>query len=258
MAPLAPQLLELPLLGACLGFSIAAMGLGGADYHDFMQLRQNMAASPFPGFVYLEDNGILQVDLLLLIAGAVTFFFSIVGLALAGRQFPKRRGEYSGKGTSAWLIFGLILLLLSGLWAGTAAAYTAFSVMKTWSFSPGPNFSEPFTTVQKAYLRAVSMNIQTGETKGSLDVLALPGATGITDEYFGRYNVNTLQQINAIPKKYVRYGNKWQAAVIVSWFALSAVFLNMVVHFALPYVWGWLKLKREKREDGRKTYYDRV
>lgn len=258
MAPLAPQLLELPLLGAVLGFSIAAMGLGGADYHDFHQLRKNMDASPLAGFVYLEDNGILKVDLLLLIAGAVTFFFAIVGLALAGRQFPKRRGEYSGKGTSAWLIFGLILLLLSGLWAGTAAAYTAFSVMNTWSFSAGPNFAEPFNTTQKAFLRAVSSNIQTGETKGSLDLLALPGATGISDEYFGAYNVNTLAQVNAIPKKYVRYGNKWQAAVIVAWFTLGSVFLEMVVHFALPYVWSWLNLKREKREDGRKTYYDRV
>lgn len=258
MAPLAPQLLELPLLGAMLGFSTAAMGLGGADYHDFHQLRKNMAASPFPGFVYLEDNGILQVDLLLLIAGAITFFLSIVGLALAGRQFPKRRGEKSGKGTSAWLIFGLLLLLLSGLWAGTAAAYTAFSVMNTWTFSRGPNYSEPFTTVQKAYLRAVSIDIQTGETKGSLNVLSFPGATGITDEYFGKYNVDNLEQLNAIPKRYVRYGNKWQAAVIVAWFTLGSTFLTMVVHFALPYVWSWLNLKREKREDGKKTYYDKV
>lgn len=97
MAPLAPQLIELPLLLAAFGFSASMMGLGGADYHDFMSIRAKMQSSSFRGFVNLEDNGILTVDLLMLIAGAVTFFFSLVGIVLGFRQFAKRRGEYTGR-----------------------------------------------------------------------------------------------------------------------------------------------------------------
>lgn len=254
MAPFPPQLIELPLLGAALGFAAAGMGLGGADIHDFKSLRSSMASSSLKDFVYLEDNGILTVDLLLLIASAVTFFVALVGLALAARQFPKRRGEYSGKGTSAWLLVGLVFLLLSGLWAGTAAAYTAYAVKYTWSFSAGSGFAQPFTLTQKAYLRAVSQKLVSGETGGSLNVLqSASGATGVTDAYLGEWNVDTLDQANAVPSRYLDYSTKWKAAVIISWFELGTVFLTMVVHFALPFVWKWLGLIRERKPT--KQYY---
>lgn len=96
--PFPPQLVELPLLGAVLGFTAAMMGLSGADIYDFHDIRQHMSYnSRFSGFVNLEDNGILQVDLLMLIAGAIGFATSLVGIVLCARQFGKRRGEYSGK-----------------------------------------------------------------------------------------------------------------------------------------------------------------
>ncbi|CAO1638015.1 unnamed protein product [Parajaminaea phylloscopi] len=249
MAPLAPQLIELPLLLAVFGFSAAMMGLGGADLSDFHVIRKKMLQSPLGGFVYLEDNGILTVDLLMLIAGAITFFVSIVAIVACARQWGKRRGEYSGKGTGLWLILGLIFLLLSGLWAGTAAAYTAFTVKYTWSFSRGPSYSEPFNTTQQAYMRSISQMLTSGEP-GSLNVLSAPGATGIDSSYLGQWGlVRTLDQANAIPQRYLDYSTKWKAATAVSWFMLGSTFLVMVVHFALPFVWKACGLLREPRRE---------
>ncbi|PWN27789.1 hypothetical protein BDZ90DRAFT_232176 [Jaminaea rosea] len=254
--PFPPQLVELPLLGAVLGFTAAMMGISGADIYDFQDIRSHMRYSRFNGFVNLEDNGILQVDLLMLIAGAIGFLTALIGLFLAARQFGKRRGEYSGKGTGAWLIMGLLLLAESGLWAGTAAAYTAFTVTRKFSFSRGPNYSEPFNLAQQAYLRSIFQQLTTGVT-GPLTVLTLPGATGIDGAYLGEWGtVYNIDQANALPNRYLDYSNKWKAATAISWFALGSTFLVMVVHFALPFVWKWLGLLRQPKH--QKGYYNEV
>lgn len=252
--PLNPAFLELPLLGAILGFSAAAMGLSGADLHDFLSLRVKMDESPLAGFVYLEDNGILTVDIVMLAAGAATFLTAIIGLFLCGRQLGKRRGEYSGKGTSAWLLLGLVLLLLSGLWAGTAAAYTAFAAQHTWTFSAGPNFTTTWTIDQQAFFYAISHSIVFG-VSNDFQGLGNPRAAGVTPDYLGAYNVQTLDEINAIPRRYIHYASKWRAAVIVAWFCLGSTFLLMVVHFALPFVWKALGLVRQPRQN--KQYYQK-
>lgn len=186
---------------------------------------------------------------------------------------------------------GLLLLAESGLWAGTAAAYTAFAVMKKFSFSAGPSYSEPFTVEQQAYLRSIYQQLTTGVT-GPLTVLTSPGATGIDGAFLGPWGMaENLAQANAIIQRYLDYNKKWkvsiavpgaiqtggvsssarslahhllsfcccfvaQAAVAVSWFALGSTFLVMVVHFALPFVWKWLGLLRQPKH--QKGYYNEV
>lgn len=97
MALLAPQLVELSLILAVMSFAAVMMGIGGADMHDFRMIRNKMAQSDLGGFAYLKDNDILTVDLLVRIAGTTTFFAFLVGTALAVRQWPKRRGENTGR-----------------------------------------------------------------------------------------------------------------------------------------------------------------
>lgn len=63
-APLNAMLLELPLHLAVLGFAASAMGLSGSHIHQFASLRdKNENQSSFPGFVNIDDNKILNVDL---------------------------------------------------------------------------------------------------------------------------------------------------------------------------------------------------
>lgn len=116
------------------------------------------------------------------------------------------------QGTGAWLIMGLLLLAESGLWAGTAAAYTAFAVMKKFSFSAGPSYSEPFTVEQQAYLRSIYQQLTTGVT-GPLTVLTSPGATGIDGAFLGPWGMaENLAQANAIIQRYLDYNKKWKVS----------------------------------------------
>lgn len=91
----------------------------------------------------------------MLIIGCVQFAFSGLALLLSCEQLKKRRGEYSGKGTHAWLLVGLVQLVLLGAWAGVVPAYTAYCVQKMYSFSRGSDFSEPFDQRHAAYLRQI-------------------------------------------------------------------------------------------------------
>lgn len=234
------------------------MGLGGADFHQFNQIRSKMALTSLAGFVNLEDNGIMIVDIVLLAAGAVTFLVAGLGLLLAAGQFGGRKGEYSGKGTGLWLIIGLLFLLLNGLWAGTAGAYTAYAVQKKPSFTQGPTYSDPFTLQQQLYIRAILQALSSGESSQGFSFLSSPGATGITSQYLGVYDVSTLDQANAIPERYLDFSNKYTAIVAVSWFTLGTVFLTMVVHLALPFVWKYLGLLRQPKSQRRQYGYDKV
>lgn len=91
----------------------------------------------------------------MLIIGAIQFAFSGFALLMACEQFKGRRGEYSGKGTGAWLVVGLVQFVLLGAWTGVVAAYTAYAVMKMYSFTPGSGFAEPFDKVHAVYLRQI-------------------------------------------------------------------------------------------------------
>ncbi|PWN22356.1 hypothetical protein BCV69DRAFT_306572 [Microstroma glucosiphilum] len=245
VATIAPQLLEIPLILACFGFSTALLGISGAD----IRVNSNLA-----DFVTLEDNNWLTIQLVLLIVSALTFFFSAVGLVLAGRQFGGRRGEYTGKGTSAWILMGLIFLLLSGLLAGSAGAVTAFAVTRKPSFSAGSAYSEPFDLSQQLYLRQIIQDLVKG-VPGSLTLMQSGGATSVDSSYLGIWDVSTLAEANDNIVRYLNESTRWKAEVIVTWFTLGPVFLTMVVHFALPFVWKWLGLIRTESPKTRKKYY---
>lgn len=75
---------------------------------------------------------------------------------MACEQFKGRRGEYSGKGTGAWLVVGLVQFVLLGAWTGVVSAYTAYAVMKHYYFTEGPNYVEPFNQNMAVYLRQIS------------------------------------------------------------------------------------------------------
>ena len=155
------------------------------------------------------------------------------------------------KGTGLWLLLGLVFLLLNGLWAGTASAYTAYAVKYKFSFSRGSAYSEPFTTTQQVYLRSIANDLTSGEPN-SLNVLTYPGATGIDSSYLGEWGTaRTIDEANAIIHRYLDYRTKWKGAVAVSWFMLGSLFLVMVVHFALPFVWKACGLLREPKREKR-------
>lgn len=151
-----PLLLELPLHLAVLGFAAAIMGLSGSHIHQMASVKDKMAnQSSYPGFVNLEVTNMLQVDLAYLIIGAVQFAFSGFCLLMSCEQFKQRRGEYSGKGSGAWLVVGLGQFILLGAWAGVVPAYTALAVIKQYYFTEGPNYSEPFDQLHAVYLRQI-------------------------------------------------------------------------------------------------------
>jgi len=73
----------------------------------------------------------------MLIVGCISFAFIGVFLFLSCGQFKGKRGEYSGKGTGAWLFVGLVLLTLSGAWTGAVSAMTAWAVKYSYTFTRG-------------------------------------------------------------------------------------------------------------------------
>lgn len=160
------------------------------------------------------------------------------------------------QGTGLWLLLSLVFLTLSGLWAGTASAYTAYTVQKKFSFSAGPDYSEPFTTEQQLYLRTIANDIISGITS-QLSRSSSTGAGSISPDYLGEWGMaSTLAQANEIPHRYLDYTTKWKAATAVSWITLGNCFLLFVVHTALPFVWKALGLIREPKKP--KGYYNEV
>ncbi|PWN35677.1 uncharacterized protein FA14DRAFT_160722 [Meira miltonrushii] len=252
MAPLNAMLLELPLLLAAFGFSIAMMGLGGAHIHQWASLQDKIAnQSSLPGFVGVDNNNITNVDYAIMILGAIQFVFSIFAMLMSCEQLKKRRGEYSGKGTKAWLVVGLTSLLLLGAWTGVVSAYTAFSTIKFYKFTQGPNYSEPFNTEQQLYLRQINYFIQ-AQITSSLKLVNIPGFP------LGEWsNIYTIQEANAYLNTF-NYNSifSYRAAVAVGWFQLGSVFLVTVVHFALPFAWRYLNLLREPKKDPSSRYND--
>lgn len=251
MAPLNAMLLELPLLLAAFGFSAALMGLSGAHIHQMASIKDKMQnQSSLPNFVILNEDKILNVDYAMLVIGAVQFVFCLFAMLMSCEQLKKRRGEYSGKGTRGWLLIGLVQFVLLGAWTGIVAAYTAYTVQKSYSFSPGSEYSEPFDQKQRLYLRQIDYYIRSQVT-GSLRLNNVP------DFDLGVWNVQNLQQANA----YLAQTNyldifSWRAAVAVGWFELGTVFLVTVVHFALPFVWKYFGLLREPKKDPASRYND--
>ncbi|KAN0065647.1 hypothetical protein ACQY0O_000777 [Thecaphora frezii] len=239
-APVAPQLLELPLLLAVMGFSAALLGLSGHSIHLFGRLDSKATINDL---VRIEDNGIILVDIVLLAISAVAFAFSLLALVLACSQFPKRRGERTGKGTYCYAFSGLVLLLLSGAYAGIAAAYTAFSVQKTMTFSAGPSYREPFSDNDKVLLRSIYMQFAASQS-GQTALLTTQQLTTLGDWA----NVESLNDANALLRRnnYLHY-RTYRATVAVCWVTMATTFFAMVVHFALPPVLKALGMTRPPR-----------
>ncbi len=142
----APQLLELPLQLAIVAFSVTLLGLNAWDYSRWQILKTK---SEITGLVSLSDNGMLNVVLAGMIVSAVAFAFGNLAAFLACLQFPKRRGERTGKGTYGYVLVGLVELVLSGAFLGIAAAYTAYAVNKHPVFERGPNYQEPLEQISR-------------------------------------------------------------------------------------------------------------
>ncbi|UZJ53893.1 hypothetical protein CBS101457_003213 [Exobasidium rhododendri] len=255
-ASINPLLLELPLHLAALGFAAAMTGLAGSHIHQMSSVMDKMNhQSSYPGFVNLEVTDMLKVDLAIVIIGAVQFAFSGFALLMSCEQFKARRGEYSGKGTGAWLVVGLGQFVLLGAWTGSVAAYTAFAVMKEWYFTEGSTYSQPFDQNHAIYLRQIATFI-TQQTSQNLHIGTGSGAT-IFGFDLGDWDVSTLAQANAVVNqtKYLDIFS-WKAAVAVGWVQVGTTFLVTVVHFALPFVWKALGLTRQPREKGTTKYND--
>ncbi|PWN53504.1 hypothetical protein IE53DRAFT_383981 [Violaceomyces palustris] len=239
-APFQPALIELPLLLSVMGFSAALMGLSGSDIHFFSELKQKASIN---NLVEVHDNGILKVDLALLIISAITFAFSILSLFLACAQFPKRRGEYTGKGTYGYFLVGFVLLVLSGAYTGIAGAYTAYAVQKKLSFSPGSAYSTPFTTGQQTFLRSLVFQFSAKQSTTT------PTSTTQSSAALGVWSqVTNIDQLNAQVTRYLDY-RTYRATVAICWVTLGTVFFVMVVHFALPFLLKYLGMTRAEEKD---------
>lgn len=106
------------------------MGLSGHDLHTWDTIPKKISEGPYPDLLTLKDNGIRMVSLAVLIISAIAFCFSGFGMLQGCKQFKGRKGDYTGRGTSAFHLVGLGLLVLSGAFVGVASAYTAYSVNK--------------------------------------------------------------------------------------------------------------------------------
>ncbi|KAJ1026893.1 hypothetical protein NDA16_002187 [Ustilago loliicola] len=235
--PFAPQLVEIPLQLAITAFSVTLLGLNAWDYSRWNILREK---SRINNFVEFQDNGMLTVVLASLIIAAFGFAFANLAAVLACAQFPKRRGERTGKGTYGYVLVGLVELILSGAYLGISAAYTAYSVQKHPTFSRGPQFSEPFTDNQKVFLRSIYEMFRVGQngnpaTSTSQQLTAMgPWA-----------NINTLDQANAFlaQNRYLNYKH-YRVTTAISWVTLATTFFVMTVHFLLPLVLKALGMTR--------------
>lgn len=234
---MAPQVLELPLQLAIVAFSVTLLGLNAWDYSRWQILREK---SRINNFVEIQDNGMLTVVFAAMIVSAVGFAFGNLAAFLACIQFPKRRGERTGKGTYGYILVGLVELVLSGAFLGIASAYTAYAVNKHPSFSAGPSFSEPFTDGQKTFLYSIYFMFKSGQngnpaTSTTQSITALgPWA-----------DINTLAQANAFlaQNRYLNYKH-YRVTTAISWVTLATVFFVMAVHFALPLVLKALGMTR--------------
>lgn len=236
-APVAPQLLELPLQLAIVAFCVTLLGLTAWDYSRWQILKEK---SRINNFVELQDNGMLTVVFASMIVSAIGFAFGNLAAFLACLQFPKRRGERTGKGTYGYVLVGLVELILSGAYLGIAAAITAFSVQRNPSFVRGPNFSEPFSENQRVFLRSIYEMFKNGQNGNP--------ATSTTQNLaaLGPWaNITTLQQANAFldQNRYLNYKH-YRVTTAIAWVTLATTFFVMVVHFALPFVLKALGMTR--------------
>ncbi|TKY85491.1 hypothetical protein EX895_005653 [Sporisorium graminicola] len=242
--PVAPQLLELPLQLGIVGFAVTLLGLNGWDYARWQTLRER---SRINNFVEFQDNGMLTVVLAALIISAIGFAFGNLAAFLACLQFPKRRGERTGKGTYGYILVGLVELLLSGAFLGIAAALTAYSVQKHPSFTRGPQYSEPFTANQKVFLRSIVQMFSSGQnTNPATSTTQSLGALGPWA------NIDTIEQANAFlaQNRYLNYTH-YRVTVAIAWVTLATTFFVMVVHFALPLVLKALGMTRPPKGQPR-------
>ncbi|GAC97592.1 hypothetical protein PHSY_005178 [Pseudozyma hubeiensis SY62] len=236
-APVAPQVLELPLQLAIVAFSVTLLGLTAWDYSRWQILKEK---SRINNFVEFQDNGMLMVVLAGMIISAIGFAFGNLAAFLACLQFPKRRGERTGKGTYGYVLVGLVELVLSGAYLGIASAITAYSVNRHPSFAAGPSFSEPFTDNQKVFLRSIYEMFRTSQNGNP--------ATSTTQSLgaLGPWaNITTLQQANAFlaQNRYLNYTH-YRVTVAIAWVTLATTFFVMAVHFILPVVLKALGMTR--------------
>ncbi|SPO24529.1 uncharacterized protein UTRI_03798 [Ustilago trichophora] len=235
--PFAPQLLEIPLQLAIVAFSVTLLGLTAWDYSRWQILREK---SRINGLIEIQDNGMLNVVLAGMIISAFGFAFGNLAAFLACAQFPKRRGERTGKGTYGYILVGLVELILSGAYLGIAAAITAYSVQKHPTFSRGPNYQEPFTNGQKTFLRSIYEMFNSGQNGDP--------ATSTTQSIgaLGPWaNINTIEQANAFlaSNRYLNYKH-YRVTTAIAWVTLATTFFVMAVHFALPLVLKALGMTR--------------
>ncbi|KAJ1044157.1 hypothetical protein NDA11_004318 [Ustilago hordei] len=211
--PFAPQLLEIPLQLAITAFSVTLLGLNAWDYARWQTLREK---SRINNFVEIQDNGMLTVVLAAFIIAAFAFAFANLAAVLACAQFPKRRGERTGKGTYAYLLVGLVELILSGAFLAIAAAYTAYAVQKHPSFIAEGQITDPATS--------------TTQQLAAIGVWA---------------NINTLEQANAFlaQNRYLNYKH-YRVTTAISFVTLATTFFVMSVHFLLPLILKALGMTR--------------
>ncbi|SNX87281.1 uncharacterized protein MEPE_05991 [Melanopsichium pennsylvanicum] len=235
--PFAPQLLEIPLQLAIVGFSVTLLGLTAWDYSRWNILKEK---SRINGLVELQDNGMLTVVLAGMIISAFGFAFANLAAFLACAQFPKRRGERTGKGTYGYILVGLVELVLSGAYLGIAAAITAYSVQKHPTFSRGSNYQEPFGQDQQVFLRSIYEMFRNGQnsnpaTSSTQSVGALGPWASITN----------IEQANAFlaENRYLNYKH-YRVTTAIAWVTLATTFFVMTVHFALPLVLKALGMTR--------------
>lgn len=235
--PFAPQLLEIPLQLAIVAFSVTLLGLTAWDYSRWQILKEK---SRIGGLVELQDDGMLNVVLAAMIVSAVGFAFGNLASFLACAQFPKRRGERTGKGTYGYILVGLVELILSGAYLGIAAALTAFSVQKHPTFARGPNYSEPFTDGNKVFLRSIYEMFKNSQNANpATSTTQSLGAIGVWA------NINNIQQANDFlaQNRYLNYKH-YRVTVAIAWVTLATTFFVMAVHFALPLVLKALGMTR--------------
>lgn len=236
-APVAPQILELPLQLAIVGFSVTLLGLTAWDYSRWQILKEK---SRINNFVEIQDDGMLMVVFAGMIISAIGFAFGNFAAFLACLQFPKRRGERTGKGTYGYVLVGLVELVLSGAYLGIAAALTAFSVNRHPEFVAGPQFSEPFTQNQQVFLRAIYEMFKNGQNGNpTTSTTQSSGALGVWGQ------ITTLDQANAFlaENRYLNYKH-YRVTVAIAWVTLATTFFVMAVHFALPLVLKALGMTR--------------
>ncbi|PWZ03861.1 hypothetical protein BCV70DRAFT_24641 [Testicularia cyperi] len=235
--PFAPQLLEIPLQLAVVAFSLTLLGLSAKDFARWKTLRDRTTINDL---IRLEDNGMQMVVLATMIISAIGFAFGNIAAFLACLQFPKRRGERTGKGTFGYILVGLVELVLSGAYLGIASAYTAYAVNRHPSFSRGPSYQEPFTDSQKIFLRSLYLQFANNQLSNT------PTSTTQSLAAYGPWaTIDNIEQANAFlaENRYLNY-TLYRVTTAIAWVTLATTFFVMAVHFALPLVLKALGMTR--------------